>query len=175
MGDAFEPVRSAQAGADRRGAYDLWIRRGLLAVLLAVVVLALWNVFGQRSGTATARTATADLVVHAPTRVRTGLLFQAKISITAHVTMPKTTLILSSGWIDGLTMNTEEPTPSSQTSGPGGSLDFTLGKLQAGQTFVEYLDYQVNPTSFSSRPQTITVETAGTPVVSLHRTMTIIP
>jgi hypothetical protein len=175
MGDAFEPVRSTQPGADRRRAYDLWIRRGFLAVLLVVVILALFNVFGQRAGTSTAHTATADLVVHAPARVRAGLLYQAKISITAHVTMPKTTMILSSGWIDGLTMNTEEPTPSSQTSGPGGSLKFSLGKLQAGETYTQYLEYQVNPTSFSSRPQTVTVETAGTPVASLHRTMTIIP
>jgi hypothetical protein len=175
MGDAFEPVRSTREGADRRGAYDLWIRRGFLAVLLVVIILALCNVFGQRSSTASAHSATADLVVHAPTKVRSGLLYQAKFSITAHVTMPKTTLILSSGWIDGLTMNTEEPTPSTQTSGPNGSLEFTLGKLEPGQTYTEYLEYQVNPTSFSSRPQAVTVATAGTPVVSLHRTMTIIP
>lgn len=175
MGDAFEPVRSAQRGADRRGGYNLWIRRVFLAVLLVVVILALLNVFGQRASSATAHSATADLVVHSPTTVRSGLLYQAKVTIIAHRTIPSATLILSSGWIDGLTMNTQQPSPSNETSGPGGSLVVSLGKLQAGQTYTQYLAYQVNPTSYSSRPQVATVEAAGTPVVSLRRTMTIVP
>jgi hypothetical protein len=175
MGDAFEPVHRASRGAGRGGAIDLWIRRAALGLLLAVTVLALCNVFGQRASSAGARNASADLTVHSPRTVRAGLLFQARFTIVAHRTLPAASLVLGSGWIDGLTLNTGEPSPTNETSGPGGSLKFDIGKLDAGETYTEYLEYQVNPTSSSSRTQLVTVESAGAPVVSLHRTMTILP
>jgi hypothetical protein len=175
MGDSFEPVQRAARGAGRGGAIDLWIRRAGIGLLLAVIVLALLNVFGQRSSTAGAGSASADLTVHSPRTVRTGLFFQARFTIVAHRTLPAASLVLGSGWIEGLTLNTEEPSPSTETSGPGGSLKFDLGTLDAGETYTEYLEYQVNPTSSSSRTQLVTVDSAGTPVVSLHRTMTILP
>jgi hypothetical protein len=175
MSDVITPVESSREGVEQSGVYEIWIRRFFMAVLLAVVVLALCNVVGQRATTATAHSATADLTVHAPTRVRPGLLFQAKLTILAHQALPKVTLVLGSGWINGLTLNTAEPSPSTQTSGPGGSLILSLGSLRAGQTFVQYLDYQVNPTSLSSRRQLISVESNGAPLVSVLRTMTIVP
>jgi hypothetical protein len=175
MGDAFEPVRHAQSGADRHGLWELWIRRASLGLLLAIVVLALCNVFGQRASNATAHNASADLSVRSPARVRTGLLFQAKITVVAHQSLPNAALVLGSGWIDGLTINTAEPTPPTQSSGPGGSLKFGIGALNAGETYTEYFEYQVNPTSSSSRTQTVTLESNGLPIVSVRRTMTVIP
>ena len=175
MDDSIEPVRSAQSGADRRTTVELWLRRLGVVVLLAVAVIALFNVFGQRATNAGARTPDADLFVHAPTRLRSGLLFQAKLTVVAHRTLPNTTLVLGSGWIDGLTLNTLEPSPSQETSGPGGSLALSLGTLQAGARYTQYLEYQVNPTSSSSRSLVATVKSAGTPIVSVHRTLTIWP
>jgi hypothetical protein len=83
--------------------------------------------------------------------------------------------VLSSGWIDGLTLNTNEPSAPSETGGPNGSLVLSLGSLQAGQTFVQYFEYQVNPTSVGSRDQDMTLASDGAPVVSIARTLTVVP
>jgi hypothetical protein len=77
--------------------------------------------------------------------------------------------------MDGLTLNTLEPGPSSETSGPDGSLVIDIGALQPGQTWVQYLEYQVNPTSVSRRHQTVSVLSNTKPIVTLQRTMTIVP
>ncbi len=146
-----------------------------MCLLAAVVVVALSNVVGQRATTAHANAVLAKLEVRAPEAVRAGLLYQAKITVTALQTLPQAQLVLGSGWIDGLTMNTEEPSPSTETSGPSGSLVFDIGTLQQGQAYVQYLEYQVNPTSLSRRSQVVTVMSDKAPVVSLHRTMTIVP
>jgi hypothetical protein len=175
MHDVIESIRPAIDRSDRSDVHGVWIRRFGLLLLLSVTVLALFNVFGQRSSTVSAHSATADLVVHSPTRVRAGLLYQAKITIVARQAIPSASLQLSAGWIDGLTQNTSEPSAVSETSGPDGSLILTLGRLNPGQTFVQYLDYQVNPTSSSSRTQVVTLRSGSTPIVALHRTVTVIP
>jgi hypothetical protein len=174
MADAIKPIESSRQSArgDQVGA---WVRRAAMCLLAAVVVVALCNVVGQRATEAHASTALATLAVRAPTAVRGGLLFQAKITVTAQQALPNAQLVLNSGWIDGFTMNTEEPSPSNEDSGPGGSLVFDLGSLQAGQSYVEYLEYQVNPTSISRRNQVATVLSNNVKVVSLQRTMTIVP
>lgn len=82
---------------------------------------------------------------------------------------------MGSGWVDGLTINTDEPSASTETSGPGGSLVLSLGSLKAGETFVQYFEYQVNPTSVSSRVQQVTLRSRGVDLVSVRRTMTILP
>jgi hypothetical protein len=175
MHDAVESIRPEIDRSDRSDVHGVWIRRFGICLLVAVVILALFNVFGQRASTSTARSPVADLTVHAPTTVRAGLLFQGKITIVAHQDLAKASLVLGSGWIDGLTLNTNEPSAASETSGPSGALVLSLGALKAGQTFVQYFDYQVNPTSNSSRRQQMTLESGGTPVVSMTRTMTVFP
>lgn len=175
MSDVIDGVLSRRSGAERLDRIGLAIRRGAVCVLLAVVVVALCNVFGQRSSTATASSDSATLSVRVPQAVRPGLLYQGRISITARVPLPKLELALSHDWIDGLTMNTNEPSASTETSGPGGSLVFDLGSLQAGHTYVDYFEYQVNPTSFGRRDLQVTVISAGATVASLNRGMTIFP
>jgi hypothetical protein len=146
-----------------------------MGLLTAVVVIALCNIVGQHATTARASASGAELQVRAPTAVRPGLLFQAKISITAKQALPNTQLVLNSAWIDGLTINTLEPSPSAEASGPNGSLVLDLGALQPGQTWVQYIEYQVNPTSLSRRNQVVTVLSNTQPIVTLRRTMTIVP
>jgi hypothetical protein len=175
MNDAVESIRPELERSDRSDVHGVWIRRFGVGLLAVVVVLALLNVFGQRASTTTARSAAADLTVHAPTRVRAGLLFQGKITIVAHQDLSKSSLVLGSGWLDGITMNTNEPSASTESSGPDGALVLSLGSLRAGQTFVQYFDYQVNPTSNSSRRQGVTLDSDGAPVVSVTRTMTVFP
>jgi hypothetical protein len=175
MHDVIEAIRPELDRSDRSDVHGVWIRRCGLLLLLAVSVLALLNVFGQRASTASAHSPAADLVVHGPTRVRAGLLYQVTITVVARQALPHASLELSRGWLDGLTQNTNEPSASGETSGPGGSVIMTIGRLQPGQSFVQYLDYQVNPTSFSSRDQDVTLRNAGVPIATLHRTLTVIP
>ena len=147
-----------------------------MCLLAAVPVVALCNVVGQRATTAHASSPAANLVVRSPSAIRPGDIYQAKITVTAvGAALPQAQLVLGSGWIDGLTMNTTQPTPTNESSGPNGSLVFDIGTVQPGQPYVEYLEFQVNPTSISRRSQVVTVLSNKTPVVSLNRTMTIIP
>lgn len=175
MGDALEPIGTQREVTERPDRYGIWIRRFFLAVLLAVIVLALCNVFGQRASDVVIKNSVATLRVHSPATVRAGLLFQAKITVTAQQPLSDVQLVLGRGWIDGLTQNTLEPSPSSETSGPNGSLVFDIGSLPAGGSYTQYVEYQVNPTSVSRRAQVVTVRSKGTPVISLRRTMTIVP
>jgi hypothetical protein len=171
MPDAVEPILEGRTG----GAAGLWVRRFGMCVLAAVVVAALCNVFGQRATTAHAASPLARLDLRAPATVRPGLLFQAKITVSVDEVLPKAELVLGRGWIDGLTLNTEEPGAATETSGPDGSVVLSLGTLRPASPYVQYLDYQVNPTSLSRRAQTIALVSDGTEIVTLRRTMTVVP
>lgn len=175
MVDAVHPVASSRPLDDRHDRIGVWVRRAAMCILLAVVVVASLNVVGQRTSTSVATSSQAVLSVRAPTAVRPGLLFQLKISLTAREELPHAQLVLSSGWMDGFTLNSLEPGPAGESSGPDGSLVFDLGALQPGQTWVQYLEYQVNPTSISRRHQVVTLLSDTEPVVALGRTMTVVP
>ncbi|HVS69318.1 MAG TPA: hypothetical protein VHE56_12255 [Mycobacteriales bacterium] len=175
MANAVEPIESGRPYDDRVDRIGVWIRRAAMCLLAAVIIVALSNVVGQRAISARAASSQATLDLRAPSAVRPGLLFQVKITITPKAVLPDAQLVLGSGWVDGLTMNTIEPGPSTEKSGPGGSLVFDLGTLQPGQPWVQFLDYQVNPTSLSRRHQVLTVLSNSEPVVTLSRTMTVVP
>src|SRR5205823_6190282 len=88
---------------------DIWAGRSLFALLCAVPVLALLNVFGQRPSTTTATAAGAVLDVYAAAHVRGGLLFEARFHVTARRDLTDAVLVLDSGWLEGMTVNTIEP------------------------------------------------------------------
>jgi hypothetical protein len=139
---------------------DHWIRRGLFGLVCVVPILALLNVFGQRPETTTGKAAAAQLEISAPSRVRGGLLYQARFRITPrHKKLTQATLVLASGWLDGMTINTLEPSPVSETS-----IDGNLA-----------LDYQVNPTNVGHRDQSVTLYDADRALITLHRTITVFP
>jgi hypothetical protein len=173
--DAIEPIETGRPVHDRFDRVGVWVRRAAMGALTAVVIAALCNTFGQRASVVHATGPLASLELRAPATVRPGLLFQAKITITPRQMLPSTHLVLGSGWFDGLTLNTEEPGASTETSGPDGSVVLDLGTLPAGQPFVEYLEYQVNPTSLSRRTQTLAVLSNGVTAASMRRTLTITP
>lgn len=175
MTKVLEALDAAQLDADDHGELRLWVRRAIICLLTAVIVVALCNVVGQRSSDATVHTTAVDVTLHSPTAVRAGLLFQARITVAARVPLPKAELVLNHGFFDGLTLNTAEPAASREASRPDGSVVMSLGNLAAGDTVVQYLEYQVNPTSFSQRPLRITIQSNGTTVATLRRTLTIIP
>jgi len=151
-----------------------WLRRALLGVIALVLVLALFDVFGQETSTTRAEAGAATLSVSAPGAVRGGLLFQARITTEAHTELRDATLVLNQAWINGLTVNTIEPSPLNEASRDG-NLVFDLGHLPAGSKHVLYLDYQVNPTTVGSRTLRLELQDGETPVTSLERTLRIFP
>jgi hypothetical protein len=156
----------------RRG--EVWVRRGVAGLLGVIPLLALLNVFGQHATTSKAAAQPASIEVHAPPAVRMGLLFSARITIHANETLQDAALVFNSNWLEGMTLNTLEPSPVSETS-QNGSLRLELGRIQAGQDFKVYLSFQVNPTTVAHRDQSVELVDGNGSLATVHRTMTIYP
>ena len=151
-----------------------WLRRALVGLVGLFAVLGLFDVFGQRPATARVSADAATLRISAPHAVRGGLLFQARFTIVAHEELKDATLVLGQGWLDGLTVNTIEPSPLSEASRDG-SLVFGLGHLAAGAKYVLYIEYQVNPTTVGRRTQTIELADGEVPILSTKRSLMVYP
>jgi hypothetical protein len=156
-----------------RGA--IWVRRAVLIVLTVLCALALLNVFGQRPSTARAETAAATLALYAPTALRGGDFMEARFHITAKRDLRKAILKLDPGWAEGMSMNTVEPSPVGEAS-DNGRLSFELGHIPAGQSFILFMQFQVNPTNVAwHRPQNVELDDGNTVVARIHRTITVFP
>ena len=152
-----------------------WVRRTLVGLVALVALLALFGFVGQHPSTKRATTPAATLAVNSPDSVRGGLLYQARFTILAHQDLKNATLVLGSKWIDGLTLNTIEPSPVNEASRGDGDLALELGHIAAGATYVLYLDYQVNPTTIGSRRLRVELEDGEQPITSITRTQRIWP
>ena len=113
--------------------WEIWIRRSLIALLTAFVAAAFANVFGQRSQTAQTSVPGAALTIHAPDALRSGLIFEARLRILATQEIKDAMLVLSPGWLEGMTLNTVEPSPLGEAS-RNGCLSFDLGHVRQGDT-----------------------------------------
>jgi hypothetical protein len=153
---------------------DIWIRRGLFAIVCVIPILALANVFGQSPDVSTSTASAAHLSVSAPSRVRGGLLYQARFRITPKQKLDQAALVLDSGWLDGLTINTLEPSPVSENS-QNGKLALDLGPIPAGQSYLLVIDFQVNPTTVGSQDQAVTLYDGNKALLTVHRTLTVFP
>ena len=151
-----------------------WARRALLTLLGAVIVLGLLNVFGQRPATAVAETATASLKVYSPTRVRGGVIYEARFTIEARREIENATLVLDSGWLEGMTLNTVAPGPIGEASRDG-RLALELGRVPAGRRHLFFLQFQVNPTNVGRRSQDVELHDGETLLARVDRTITIFP
>jgi hypothetical protein len=159
---------------DRVGQREVPIRRALVLLVCLLLVAALLNVFGQRPATSQAGTAAAVLKVYAPTRIRSGLYYEARFTITARHELKNAMLQLESGWLEGMTLNTVEPSPIGEAS-RNGNLVLTLGHIRAGAVYILYLQFQVNPTNVGHRAQNVALYDGGTFLTSVDRTITIFP
>jgi hypothetical protein len=150
------------------------VRYVLLTLLVAFVLLGLLNVFGQRSSTMTARSASADLELQAPSHLRGGLLFQARFTVRAHRKLDHAVLQLEPGWMENITINTIEPSPLAQTS-RNGSLVLTLGPVDAGDHFTLYMDFQVNPVNVGRRSAGVILYDGDERLVHIDRKISVFP
>jgi hypothetical protein len=154
--------------------WEIWVRRTLFSLLPLVMVLALLNLFGQRPTTTTTEADAATLKIFAPPRVRSGVLYGARFHINAHEDMKDAILVLHPGWLEGMTVNTIEPSPVGEAS-DNGHLRLDLGHIPAGQSHLLFMDFQVNPTNVGHRPQTVELYDGERKLLEVHRSITVFP
>ena len=153
---------------------DIWIRRGLMALVAAVPVVALFNVFGQRPDTTTLVSPAASLKIYAPSKLRGGLLYEARFHVTARQELKDAYLVLGTGWAEGMSINTIEPSPVGEAS-RNGRLSLQLGHIPAGGSFILFMQFQVNATNVGRRRADVTLYDGATKLGAIHRTVTVFP
>ena len=151
-----------------------WIRWALLVALALFLLLGLANVFGQRPQTDTASADGVRLEVYSPSKLRGGLFFMSRFTIEAKRELEAATLVLDPGWLEGITLNTVEPSPVGEANRDG-RLALDLGRIPAGTKHVLFLHFQVNPTNIGRRAQDVELTDGETPVLKLDRTVTVFP
>lgn len=149
-------------------------RRALLACVAALPILALLGVFGQKPSTSVAHGAALDVRVTAPSRLRSGLIFQVHVQIAAHRQIKQLEVVFEEGWWDSMSVNSIVPEPSEESS-DNGQVVLDYGQLQAGDSLSFWIYLQVNPTNVGKRREDVEVRDGGTPLAHIHRSLTIFP
>jgi hypothetical protein len=152
----------------------VWARRVLLTLLAVVPVLALFDAFGQRPATTEVDAPQASLSVYAPAHARSGLIYAARFHIDAHRDIKDAYLVLDPGWAEGYTVNGLAPQPVTETSRDG-RIAFGFGHIPAGHSLIFFMSLQVNPTNVGRRSQNVELDDGETPILTVHRKITIFP
>ncbi|MFL6028565.1 MAG: hypothetical protein ACJ74D_00845 [Gaiellaceae bacterium] len=168
------PYLTLRHNRDRVGRYEVPTRRALMSLLALFLVFGLLNVFGQRPKTSEAASSAASLKVYAPTRVRGGIYYEARFTVTAHRDVKDAMLVLNPGWAEGITINTAEPSPVDEASRDG-KLVFDLGHVPAGTSHILFLQLQVNPTNVGHRSQDVALYDGDTLITTVDRNITVFP
>lgn len=153
---------------------ELWVRRAGIVLLVALLCVALAGVFGQSGETLRAAGAAATLRLDAPRALRSGLMYQARITIEAHRALERPLVVLESGWLDGMTVNSLEPAPVDETE-RNGFLALGYDALAAGDSLTVYVELQANPTTVGDRTQTTLLEDGGRVLARIDRSITVFP
>jgi len=151
-----------------------WLRRALLSLLGLVIALGLLNLYGQRPSTSTAAAPGATLDVLSPDRLRGGLIFQSRFRVEAMRELREATLVLDPGWFEGITLNTVAPAPVGEASRDG-KLAFELGHIPAGDEYLFFLHFQVNPTTVGRRSADVELYDGDRLVLRVDRAVTVWP
>ena len=152
-----------------------WTRRAILTLILIFALLGLLNVFGQRPSTLAASAPAATLELYAPEHLRGGLLFSARFHVHATQNLKNAILILDPGWLEGMAVNTIEPSPLGEASS-NGRLTLQLGHIPRGTSHILFMQFQVNPTNLAwHRRADVELTDGSTPVLRIHHRFTIYP
>jgi hypothetical protein len=154
--------------------WHVWARRSLLLAVAALLAIGLANVFGQATESSRAATSEAALVVDAPSSVRGGLMYTARFQVTARHKLKKATLRLSSGWFQGMQVNSIVPQPVEERSNDGW-VSLVLGPVAAGHTVTSFIGFQVDPTTLGRQRQTVEVSDGPKLLLTVHRSVTVFP
>ncbi|CAN5642518.1 hypothetical protein BH20ACT14_BH20ACT14_16410 [soil metagenome] len=144
------------------------VRRVLVGLLAAILVLGLLSVFGQSVRVSAAESPAARLEVSAPSKLRGGIFFQARYRIVAVEEIANATLVLDPDWLEDITLNTVEPSPVGEASRDG-RIALELGRIPAGDEHRLYLHFQVNPTALGTRSQDVDLYDGERLLLSLDR------
>jgi hypothetical protein len=159
---------------DATEAIELSVRRVFFALLTVVLLVGLANAFGQSPTGSRVDAQAATLEVSAPLDVRGGLYFQGRYRITAREEIEKATLVLASGWLESMHINTIVPSPVGESSRDGDlALDF--GHVAAGDSITVYLQFQVNPNNLGHRSQDVRLYDDTELLATAQRHVTIWP
>jgi len=83
--------------------------------------------------------------------------------------------VLDPGWAEGMAVNTIEPGPLGEAS-KNGRISLQLGHIPAGQSYILFMQFHVNPTNVAwHRPQNVELDDGNTRVLVIHRSITIFP
>jgi hypothetical protein len=151
-----------------------WVRRGLLVLIAVPVVLAAIGAFGQETVTRSAASAQAQLSLNAPSVLRGGLMWRARITIRAQHTIKFPRLILDPGYANGMQINTIEPSPASEAS-RGPRLVLSYDQLNPGDELVVYLQFQTDPTTTGGQDAAVALDDATVPIARVDHTITVLP
>jgi hypothetical protein len=149
-------------------------RRLLLGLIAVLPLLALLNVFGQDPVTTQANAAAASLTVTAPTQLRGGLIFQVRVTVVAHQAIQRPEIVFDQGWWDSMSENSIAPNPARESS-RNGRVALAYGKLAAGKTLICSIYFQVNPTNVGTRRENVEIDDGTTPLVAVHRSLSVWP
>jgi hypothetical protein len=152
----------------------LWARRAVLALFAVVVVLALLDRFGQGTRESVAVGPVATLRVLAPETLRGGLLFQSRIEVRARRDVELPRIVLDRGWLEGMQINSIEPTAASESS-RSGRLVLSYDKLAAGDLLRVFLSFQVNPTYVGRRSYGVELDDGRVKIARVNRSLTVFP
>lgn len=170
-----ELFSEAAADAEPRGEIaGLWVRRAFMTLFAVFAALGLANVFGQHTSQSATTAPQATLRLTAPETVRGGLFFQSRVEIRAQRALEHPRLVLAEGWTEGMQVNSIEPSPVGEASRDG-RLVLSYDGLDAGERLVIWLQFEVNPTNTGRRSYALELDDAETKVVSLDRTLTVLP
>jgi hypothetical protein len=151
-----------------------WLRRALLLAIAVLPILALLNVFGQHPTTTSASTPAVNVNLTAPSKLRSGLIFQVRVQVKAHRDIKDLKLVFDKGWWESMSVNSTEPEPEEESS-EDGRVAFSYGKVAAGETHVSWIYFQVNPTNVGERTENLEVQDGEASLTRLHRTVTVFP
>ena len=174
MADLPELLDPARHRDLERRVAPVWARRAGIALLLVVIVLALADAFGQQPSDKAAAAPAASLEVHAPTRLRDGLLFQARFTIVAKARIAEPTLVLDPGWFDRITLNTIVPDPKTQIPLEN-RVGLQFDALPAGRRLVVWMSLQITPPGAGDRDQGVDLRDGERLIVRIPRTVTVFP
>ncbi len=140
----------------------------LVALLALVLVLALFNLYGQRVEVTSADSSAARFEVSSPTKLRGGIFFQARFTVEAIEEIRNATIVLEPGWLEDITLNTLAPAPIGEASRDG-RIALELGRVPPGDEHRLYLHFQVNPTAVGRRSQDVELYDGDELLLSLDR------
>jgi hypothetical protein len=157
-------------GRERRP-HARWI---ILSLLTLFCLLGLLNLFGQRPSTSTEEGGGARLELYSSPRLRSGLYYETRFTIHADRDIKDATLVLGSGWLEGMTVNTIEPSPIGEASRDG-DLALELGHIPAGSKHVLFIQSQVNPTNVGYRDANVDLYDGDRRLIHIDHTLTVFP